>query len=99
MCDTPSTQNLVGRGEVDAELESETSDECSTYGPVRRCVAVELPDDGRVREEEAVRVLVEFERAEDAVRAVKALHGRFFAKRRVTAALFDMDRYAQQRWV
>ena len=93
------TQNLVGRDEVDSELEAETSDECSTYGPVRRCVVVTAPDDGKVREEEAVRVLVEFQQAADAAKAVKALNGRFFAKRRVTATLFDMDWYAQERWI
>ena len=95
----PLLKNLVGRGEVDAELEAETSDECSTYGPVRRCVVVTAPDDGRVSEEEAVQVLVEFEQAADAAKAVRALNGRFFAKRRVAATLFDQDRYAQERWV
>ena len=37
-----STQNMVGPGEVDDELESETADECSKYGKVLKCLIFEV---------------------------------------------------------
>jgi len=33
---------MVGPGEVDDELESETADECSKYGKVTKCVIFEV---------------------------------------------------------
>lgn len=35
-------QNMVGPGEVDDELERETSGECERFGPVRRCLIFEI---------------------------------------------------------
>ncbi|CAN0540812.1 unnamed protein product, partial [Ectocarpus sp. 8 AP-2014] len=35
-------QNMVGPGEVDDELEGETSGECERFGPVRRCLIYEI---------------------------------------------------------
>ena len=33
---------MVGPGEVDADLEGETSDECSKYGAVSKCLIYEV---------------------------------------------------------
>ena len=33
---------MVGPGEVDDELEGETSSECERFGPVRRCLIYEI---------------------------------------------------------
>ena len=33
---------MVGPGEVDAELEPETAEECSKYGKVNKCVIFEV---------------------------------------------------------
>lgn len=35
-------QNMVGPGEVDDDLEGETSGECERFGPVRRCLIFEI---------------------------------------------------------
>ena len=35
-------QNMVGPGEVDADLEPETAEECQKYGKVARCVIHEV---------------------------------------------------------
>ena len=86
-------QNLVSRGEVDADLEDETADECRKYGTVQRCTVVTLPSSIRVRDEEAVRVYVEFAGTEGAKRALQGLHGRYFGKRRVECVLFDEERF------
>jgi len=35
-------QNMVGPGEVDDELESETAEECGKYGKVVKCLIFEV---------------------------------------------------------
>lgn len=59
-------RNMVGPGEVDAELEPETKEECSKYGEVSSCSICELKQYDT--EEEAVRIFVEFARVESAVK-------------------------------
>ena len=51
---------MVGRGEVDAELEKETAEECEKYGRVLKCAVyeVQLPT---VADEDAVRIFVQFD--------------------------------------
>uniref|UniRef100_A0A8C4QKP2 Splicing factor 45 n=1 Tax=Eptatretus burgeri TaxID=7764 RepID=A0A8C4QKP2_EPTBU len=59
-------QNMVGAGEVDEDLEGETKEECEKYGKVIRCLIFELPTSN---DEEAVRIFLEFERIESAIKA------------------------------
>lgn len=40
-------QNMVGRGEVDEDLEGETKEECEKYGKVVKCVIFEVRRPGR----------------------------------------------------
>ena len=57
---------MVGPGEVDDELEPEIKEECNTkYGDVNKVVIFEIP--GAVPEE-AVRIFVEFNRVESAIK-------------------------------
>lgn len=35
-------KNMVGRGEVDEDLEAETKEECEKYGKVIKCVIFEV---------------------------------------------------------
>ncbi|KAJ3612407.1 hypothetical protein NHX12_020683 [Muraenolepis orangiensis] len=65
-------RNMVGRGEVDEDLEGETKEECEKYGKVTKCVIFEIP---LVMEEEAVRIFLEFERVES---AIKGQHGHMY---------------------
>jgi len=56
---------MVGPGEVDAELEGETANECEKYGPVDKVAIKEirtLPPD------ESVRIFVKFARRDAASR-------------------------------
>lgn len=85
--------NMVGPGEVDADLEPETKEECEAkYGEVVKCVIFECPR-GSVPDEEAVRIFLEFKRIESAIKAVVDLNGRFFAGRSVRASFFDPQRF------
>lgn len=42
-------QNMVGRGEVDEDLEGETKEECEKYGKVVKCVIFEVRAAGHER--------------------------------------------------
>ncbi|XP_067684085.1 splicing factor 45-like [Haliotis asinina] len=83
-------RNMVGPGEVDEDLEPETAEECSKYGKVIKCIIFEIP--GQV-EEEAVRIFVEFERMESAIKALVDLNGRYFGGKIVKACFYNLDKF------
>lgn len=80
-------RNMVGRGEVDNELEREVAEECTKYGRVNRCVAWQVP--GNVPDTEAVRIFVQFGSIKAAIAAMQGLNGRFFAGRTVKASYYS----------
>ncbi len=83
---------MVGRGQVDPELQSETAEECTRFGRVSR-VYVEESKDLTVDDEEAVRIFVCFEAISSAQAAIGDLNGRFFAGRKVKASFYDETRF------
>ncbi|KAK2858781.1 hypothetical protein Q5P01_003401 [Channa striata] len=83
-------RNMVGRGEVDDDLEGETKEECEKYGKVVKCVIFEIAD---VLDDEAVRIFLEFERVESAIKAVVDLNGRYFGGRVVKACFYNLDKF------
>ncbi|XP_007235039.2 splicing factor 45 isoform X1 [Astyanax mexicanus] len=83
-------RNMVGRGEVDEDLEAETKEECEKYGKVVKCVIFEISD---VTDDEAVRIFLEFERVESAIKAVVDLNGRYFGGRVVKACFYNLDKF------
>lgn len=85
-------RNMVTHGQVDEELESETKDECSKYGKVRKVLIFEIPD---AFSEDAVRIFVEFEKMDSATKAVIDLNGRYFGGRMVKACFYNLDKFRQ----
>ncbi|KAI8923632.1 hypothetical protein BC831DRAFT_470270 [Entophlyctis helioformis] len=85
--------NVVGPGDVDDELEGEIREECSKFGRVRACRVVEIKPRGRVPDEEAVQVYVEFDSLESAIQAQEHLNRRFFGGRTVAATFVPLDRF------
>ncbi|KAM9312854.1 splicing factor 45 [Gastrophryne carolinensis] len=83
-------RNMVGAGEVDDDLEAETKEECEKYGKVAKCVIFEIPG---TPDEEAVRIFLEFERVESAIKAVVDLNGRYFGGRIVKASFYNLDKF------
>lgn len=59
--------NMVGPGEVDPDLEDEVANECSKYGQVQSVMIFEVTTAG-FPDDQAVRIFVEFERMEQAVK-------------------------------
>lgn len=57
-----SAQNMVGKGQVDPDLEAETATECAKYGRVLECVVYEIKDNAKIaiEDDEAVRIFVHF---------------------------------------
>ncbi|CAF4042338.1 unnamed protein product, partial [Rotaria magnacalcarata] len=85
-------KNMVGPGEVDDILDSETKEECQKYGEVEKCLIYEITD---VPEDEAVRIFVEFKRVESAIKAVVDMNGRYFGGRVVKAKFYNVDKFRQ----
>ncbi|XP_051248547.1 splicing factor 45 isoform X1 [Dicentrarchus labrax] len=83
-------RNMVGPGEVDEDLEGETKEECEKYGKVVKCVIFEIAE---VPDDEAVRIFLEFERVESAIKAVVDLNGRYFGGRVVKACFYNLDKF------
>ncbi|MBN3302834.1 SPF45 factor, partial [Amia calva] len=83
-------RNMVGGGEVDEDLEAETKEECEKYGKVVKCVIFEISG---VSDDEAVRIFLEFERVESAIKAVVDLNGRYFGGRVVKACFYNLDKF------
>ncbi|KAL7982813.1 hypothetical protein Chor_013149 [Crotalus horridus] len=83
-------RNMVGAGEVDEDLEGETKEECEKYGKVGKCVIFEIPG---APDDEAVRIFLEFERVESAIKAVVDLNGRYFGGRVVKACFYNLDKF------
>jgi len=88
-------KNMVGPGEVDDELEPEVKEECEQkYGEVSKVKIVEVPN---VRDEETVRIFLEFKRVESAIKALVDLNGRFFGGREVQASFYNVEDFHNDR--
>ncbi|KAK1425614.1 hypothetical protein QVD17_20968 [Tagetes erecta] len=85
-------RNMVGPGEVDDDLEAEVAEECSKYGSVTRVLIFEITEPS-FPVDEAVRIFVQFERSEQATKALVDLEGRFFGGRVVRATFYDEERF------
>lgn len=93
-------KNMVGPGEVDAELRNEIGEECSRFGEVVDVVVRELPaeieveaggEGGAVRrlaDDQRVRIFVKFSKQAVAMKAYIELDGRYFGGRRVWVCFF-----------
>ncbi|KAK8807374.1 hypothetical protein WA158_004133 [Blastocystis sp. Blastoise] len=84
-------KNMVGEGQVDDALKRETSDECSKFGLVKKCVIYEIKEN--VNPEEKVRIFVEFSREEEAMKACAALNKRYFGGRQISSCYYDDNKF------
>lgn len=80
-------QNMVGRNEVDGELEGEINDECAKYGVVLRCKVHVMPPS--FADDLAVRIFVQYSTITSATKALKVMNGRFFGGRTVRAVYYN----------
>ncbi|CAH9141502.1 unnamed protein product [Cuscuta epithymum] len=87
-------RNMVGPGEVDDDLEGEVAEECTKFGTVTRVLIFEITE-SNFPHDEAVRIFIQFERAEQATKALIELDGRFFGGRIVRAGFYDEERFGK----
>ncbi|XAR72533.1 hypothetical protein NMG60_11019207 [Bertholletia excelsa] len=85
-------RNMVGPGEVDDELEDEVGSECAKFGTVTRVLIFEITEPN-FPTDEAVRIFVQFERAEETTKALIDLEGRYFGGRIVKASFYDEEKF------
>ncbi|XP_075486887.1 LOW QUALITY PROTEIN: DNA-damage-repair/toleration protein 111 [Primulina tabacum] len=85
-------RNMVGPGEVDDDLEGEVAEECAKFGIVTRVLIFEITEPN-FPSEEAVRIFIQFEKADQATKALIELEGRFFGGRTVRATFYDEERF------
>eukprot|EP00455_Lapot_gusevi_P055724 TRINITY_DN9100_c0_g1_i5.p1 TRINITY_DN9100_c0_g1~~TRINITY_DN9100_c0_g1_i5.p1 ORF type:complete len:413 (-),score=101.36 TRINITY_DN9100_c0_g1_i5:29-1267(-) len=84
-------KNMIGRNEVDPDLEVEVREECENYGEVKQ-VVVHI-DKKTSNDDEAVLIFVKFASPEAASRARSQLDKRFFGGRVVKAEFFDDGKF------
>ncbi|KAL1504251.1 hypothetical protein AB1Y20_010660 [Prymnesium parvum] len=84
-------KNMVGPGEVDAELSGEIGEECSKYGEVLKVTIFEVA--AGAPPEEAVRIFVKFSKQAAAMKAYIDLDGRFFGGRNVWVCFFSEQNF------
>ncbi|KAJ3217497.1 Poly(U)-binding-splicing factor puf60 [Dinochytrium kinnereticum] len=82
-------KNIVKVDEIDPDLSSEISEECSKYGQVVKVIIWVDPAQNKGPDGE-VNIFVQFGTVEDANRARTALNGRWFGGRKVEALPHDL---------
>lgn len=82
-------KNMLSADDLDEEVESEVTQECSQYGNVLRVVIYQEVDRLAPGCEPIVKVFVQFTDADGAETAKKELSGRFFAGRKINAQSYD----------
>lgn len=82
--------NLVGKGDVDDDLEEEIREEASKYGSVEKVRIFEAAD---APDNEAVRIFVCFKELAESKHAHQKFNGRFFGGRTVQARYYDVNRF------
>ncbi|KAJ3103736.1 Poly(U)-binding-splicing factor puf60 [Phlyctochytrium planicorne] len=85
-------KNIVTVNEVDDDLSSEISEECSNYGKVLNVIVSIEPSQSQIPDGD-VDIYVLFATTEEASKARTALNGRWFGGRKVEAFMEDMVLY------
>lgn len=86
-------RNMVGPDDIDGALEGEVTEECGRFGAVRRVVVYRERQGEDAAAAVIVKIFVEFSEAAETERAVRALHHRWFAGRKVEAEAYDQRRF------
>lgn len=83
---------MVGRGQVDSDLKEETEEEAAKLGNL---LQVKIFEAAGVADDCAVRIFCEYERKEEATRALLTFNGRAFGGRTVRAKFYSEERFAR----
>lgn len=86
-------RNMVSAEEVDEELHGEVTSECSNYGTVNKVIIYKEKQGDDEGSEVIVKIFVSFQAPPEAEKAIKALNGRYFGGRVVTAEVYDEEKF------
>jgi poly(U)-binding-splicing factor PUF60 len=86
-------RNMVTSDEVDEDLKDEINDECSKYGTVNKVLIYQEQQGEEDWAPVIVKIFVQFSDSEGSEKAVKSMHGRFFAGRPIVAEPYDQQRF------
>ncbi|ORX57306.1 hypothetical protein BCR36DRAFT_395394 [Piromyces finnis] len=85
-------ENMVTANEIDEELQSEITSECSKYGEVTKVVVWIVPESPS----DEVRIFIQFNTTEAAAKANSELNGRYFGGRQLKAKLYDLEKFNEK---
>jgi len=86
-------RNMVTIDDVDEELQTDVTEECSKYGAVEHVIIYQEKQSEADDAEVVVKIFVEFSKASEAEAAKESLNNRFFGGRLVKADIYDKNLY------
>jgi len=86
-------KNMVTIDDVDEDLQTDVTEECSKYGAVEHVIIYQEKQSEADDAEVIVKIFVEFSKASEAEAAKESLNNRFFGGRLVKADIYDKNLY------
>uniref|UniRef100_UPI0037E7F085 poly(U)-binding-splicing factor PUF60a n=1 Tax=Semicossyphus pulcher TaxID=241346 RepID=UPI0037E7F085 len=86
-------RNMVGPDDIDDDLEGEVTEECGKFGRVKRVIIYQERQGEEDDADVIVKIFVEFSEASEMNRAIQALDQRWFGGRKVSAEVYDQERF------
>ena len=86
-------RNMVTIDDVDEDLQTDVTEECSKYGAVEHVIIYQEKQSEADDAEVIVKIFVEFSKASEAEAAKESLNNRFFGGRLVKADIYDKNLY------
>ncbi|XP_041658953.1 poly(U)-binding-splicing factor PUF60a isoform X1 [Cheilinus undulatus] len=86
-------RNMVGPDDIDDDLEGEVTEECGKFGSVKRVIIYQERQGEEDDADVIVKIFVEFSEAAEMNRAIAALNQRWFGGRKVSAEVYDQERF------
>uniref|UniRef100_A0A8C5GBQ9 Poly(U)-binding-splicing factor PUF60-like n=1 Tax=Gouania willdenowi TaxID=441366 RepID=A0A8C5GBQ9_GOUWI len=86
-------RNMVGPDDIDNDLEGEVTEECGKFGRVKRVIIYQERQGEEDDADIIVKIFVEFSEAAEMNQAIQALNNRWFGGRKVTAEVYDQERF------
>eukprot|EP01116_Phalansterium_solitarium_P005842 TRINITY_DN1802_c0_g1_i2.p1 TRINITY_DN1802_c0_g1~~TRINITY_DN1802_c0_g1_i2.p1 ORF type:complete len:388 (-),score=180.69 TRINITY_DN1802_c0_g1_i2:327-1490(-) len=87
-------RNMVGADDLDDDLETDVTSECSKFGIVERVVIYQEHEQNTAKV--TVKIFILFSQSAEADKATKALNGRWFGGRQIKSELFPMEKFNKQ---
>ncbi|EDV22976.1 uncharacterized protein TRIADDRAFT_64128 [Trichoplax adhaerens] len=87
-------KNMVSVEDIDEDLETEVTEECSKYGTVKRVIIYQERQGEEDNADVLVKIFVEFDSPSQAGNAIDALNGRWFGGRTIKAETYDVTKYS-----